>query len=127
MKHTEHTKLKKGAYEMILEGRKPSAVVRLSPEHADDPICGAAELYTTPLGVVLCAEVTGLSREKRSEILGLCIGDEQTPIYASAGYAWCAVMTGHRSVSDLIGTTVTLERDRKSLLGHGTVCAPAAV
>lgn len=117
-------KLKKGAYEMILEGRVPNAVVRLSGEEETPELSGAAEFYTTPLGVVICAELSGLPSEKRTQIFGLCIGEEETPIYSSEGIAWCAVMTGHHSVAEVVGKTMTVRRDRKIPLACGTIRTP---
>lgn len=116
-------KLKKGAYELILEGRTPGAVARLSGGVNGPELSGNAEFYATPLGIVVCAEISGLPIDKRSEIFGLCIGDEETAIYSKAGSAWCAVMTRHQSVSDVVGKTLTVRKDRKSSLGQGTICA----
>jgi hypothetical protein len=119
--------LKKGAYELILAGRHPSAVARLSPSKDDGAMRGEAEFYMTPLGVVLCAEVDGLPKEQSGMVFGLCIGDDQMPIYACAGSAWCAIMTGYRSVSDLIGKPLTVRQSPDVLSLCGTVCAPTAV
>ena len=116
-------KLKKGAYELILEGRCPGAVVRLSGEQDTSPLRGEAEFYTTPLGVVLCAELSGLPEEKRSEVFGLRIGDEITPIYARAGSAWCARMTCHKTLSEVLGKAVTVLSGRTDPIGGGTVRA----
>ena len=117
-------KLKKGAYEAILEGRVPNAVVHLSGDRGANA-SGCAELYTTPLGVVICAELTGLPSEKRVQTFGLCIGEEETPIYSSAGSAWCAIMTGRLSVADVVGKTMTVRRDHTHPLAYGTICTPS--
>ena len=116
--------LKKGAYEMILRDRHPGAVVRLSGLEEDSAVSGEAEFYTTPLGVVVCAQVTGLPNEKKRQIFGLCIGSEETAIYSDGGDAWCAVMTDHFSVAEILGTTVTVRKDRTSALGQGLVAPP---
>lgn len=117
-------KLKKGAYELILEGRVPNAVVRLSGENETPELSGEAEFYTTPLGVVICAALSGLPHEKRTETFGLCVGNEETPIYSSAGECWCAVMTGHLSVTEVIGKTMTVKRDCETPIACGTVRTP---
>ena len=119
--------LKKGAYELILAGRRPSAVARLSPSGSGGEMRGEAEFYMTPLGVVLCAEVDGLPKEQSSMVFGLCIGDDRMPIYASKGSMWCAIMTGYHSVSDLIGKPLTVRQSYDPPALCGTVCAPTAV
>lgn len=75
----------------------------------------------TPLGVVLCAELSGLPRERRSEVFGLRIGDEITPIYAKSGSAWCALMTRHKAVSDVLGKAVTVLAGRSDTIGGGMI------
>ena len=115
--------LKKGAYELILEGRRPGAVAQLTGDRDASPLHGEAEFYMTPLGVVLCAELSGLPRERRSEVFGLQIGDEITPIYAKSGSAWCALMTRHKTVSDVLGKAVTVLAGRFNAIGSGTICS----
>lgn len=118
-------KLKRGAYEWILAGRLPNAVVRLSGEGGTPELSGEAELYTTPLGVVICAALSGLPNEKRAQTFGLCVGNEETPIYLSAGECWCAVMTGYLSVAEIVGKTMTVKRDREIPIAYGTVRTPS--
>ncbi len=117
-------KLNKGAYEWILQGRVPNAVVRLSGESEVPEVSGEAEFYTTPLGVVICAALSGLPNEKRAQTFGLCVGNEETPIYLSAGECWCAVMTGHLSAAEVVGKTMTVKRDREVPIACGTVQTP---
>ena len=123
-------KLKKGAFALLLEGRSPAATVTLSGE--DSGLHGAAEFYPTPLGVVVCAELSGLPERERAEVFGLSLGGEITPIFRKStgeASAWCAAMTRHRSVGEVLGETVSVlatpaghgRRDALRI-GRGTVC-----
>ena len=114
--------LNKGAYEIILRGRTPGAVVHISGNAGATDLSGEAELYTTPLGVVICAEFSGLPETGRTEIFGLRVGNDVLPVYARTGDAWCASITHRTGVSDIIGQTVSVLRGRSESIGCGTVC-----
>ena len=114
-------KLKQGAFALLLEGRTPAATVELSGE--DPALRGEAEFYPTPLGVVLCAELTGLPTRRDGAVFDLSVGGEITPIFAKAGTerAWCAAMTRHRTVADVLGETVSVLASPAGQCGNRTV------
>lgn len=128
--------LRKGAYEMILAGRHPGAVARLHGTETCEGMEGEVAFYTTPLGVVVCAEVSGLPDGKPSEAFGLSIGEEDPtrkrlnvipPLSARKGRAWCAVMTGGIRVSEILGETLRVRSGDASFLGEGRITAPTTM
>ena len=116
--------LKKGAYELILTGRTPCAAVRFSGSTQAPALCGTAECYETPLGTVICAELSGLPQRDAAaqyEVFLLRLGEETIPLYARKGNAWCAIMTRASAASGLLRETVTIVRGASEPIGVGTV------
>lgn len=86
---------KGGAYSRLLLGRHPFARAELSGSLAYADIRGTVEFFSTPLGVVVCTEVSGLPYDKdactASQIYGMhihntgkCTGGEGAP-FSDAG------------------------------------------
>ena len=85
----------KGVYSKLLCGRSPFAKAELSGSSEYPNVRGTVELFSTPLGVVVCTEVSGLPYDKdargTSQIYGMhihntgkCTGSADAP-FSDAG------------------------------------------
>ena len=85
----------KGAYSKLLSGRAPFARAELSGSVKYPKIRGTVEFFATPMGVVVCTDVSGLPYDedtpRRSQIYGMhihntgkCTGTGEEP-FSDAG------------------------------------------
>ena len=123
-----------GAYAKLLSGRYPFAAAKLKGASKYPNIEGSIEFFSTPVGVVVCTEVSGLvpdNETRASRIYGVyihntgkCTGEsegspseraeysyalgELPSLFANNGYAWGAVLTGRFTPEDIMGRVVVL-------------------
>ncbi|MBE6577697.1 MAG: hypothetical protein E7653_06120 [Ruminococcaceae bacterium] len=101
-------------------GRRPFAKAQLKGEAH---MSGTASFYYTPLGMLVCVTVKGLS-DKGVYTLSLASNDGskevQTrcaipPLYSRGGYAWCSALTGKLAPSEIQDKTLIMrEMDAKN-------------
>lgn len=132
--NNEKTKMQ-GAYRFLCRGRVPFAIAQLQGTE-DEGVSGEVSFYSTPAGVLVHANVSGLptAANRRGRLTyGLCIGsgkeEQKTPektgkdsgkkeelqplmpvLYEKSGHAWCSVLTGKISPAELSGISLTLRR-----------------
>lgn len=76
-----------GAYGFLCRGRSPFAIARLCGEENDSEVRGEVSFYSTPVGVLIHAHVSGLEEGAETgqtqNTYGLCLCDNiQEPCYA---------------------------------------------
>ncbi len=67
-----------GSYDFLKKGRKPYASARLCG-CGDTTIRGILSFYDTPLGILVCAEVEGMSSSEG--VYGFCLGGSEKDGY----------------------------------------------
>ena len=87
--------IKNSSYSKLLDGRRPFAHADISGSFAYPKINGGVDFFSTPLGVVVCTEVSGLPYDKEVRAgaqiyaqhihnAGKCTGGADTP-FSEAG------------------------------------------
>jgi hypothetical protein len=99
-------------------GRHPFACADICGEGDSGSIHGKASFYYTPLGMLICATVGGLGRNRGIYSLSVTEDDGVwrkapmqcaiPPLYERGGRAWCSALTGKISPCELIGKRITL-------------------
>ncbi len=96
-------------------GRRPFAKAQLKGSADGSRMSGTASFYYTPLGMLVCVAVKGLS-ERGVYTLSLASGDGKEletrcaipPLYSRGGYAWCSALTGKLAPSEIQDKTVVM-------------------
>ena len=115
--------------EALCRGRTPFASAYIYGETANGDINGYAELYYTPLGMLVKVGVSGLE----DGVYSLSLGREGQiilflpPLYAKNGSAWCTALTGKISASEILGTDINIigyhEKERTDI-AYGVIQSP---
>ena len=99
----------------ICKDRTPIAFADICGEAGHGRVKGEATFYYTPLGMLVCASVSGLEQGKGVYSLSLINGHEHgtsdcaiPPLYARGGYAWCSALTGKISPHELLGCKIAM-------------------
>ena len=122
-------------YEFLTRDRNPSAVSPLSVISGKSN-AGKIEFYSTPLGTLVCAELTGMpesdgggfdayfleidGRKNASHISGGRASyrtrtSNLPPVFTRCGKGKVSFMTDRFSVLDLVGRSIFLRRDGQSV------------
>ena len=94
----------------LCRGRTPFATSEISAEVETENVEGIAEMYYTPLGMLVRVGVTGLE----DGVFSLILGKEGElnvylpPLYARDGEAWCTALTGKISPSQILGGEIRI-------------------
>ncbi len=97
-------------------GRRPFAKADIVGREGESETSGSASFYYTPLGMLICVAVKGLS-EGGVYTLSLMSNDSGRemetrcaipPLYSRGGYAWCSALTGKLSPSEIRDKTVVM-------------------
>lgn len=133
-----------GAHEVLCKGRLPFANANLTGEDGFPSVCGSVEFYSTPMGVLICAQVRGLPCDtvqgKKPKAYGICLGNSTSSerreqafctghlylgkhrapctamptLYEKNGSLWCSVMTGRITPADLAGKMIRVHESTGS-------------
>lgn len=115
----------KGAYGHLCHGRRPFAIADIRGSACYPSVIGTVSFYATPAGVLISADLSGLpqtTKKGRGAVFGVCFASRESercghcpklcsvlpPLYERNGNAWCSVVTGKLSPSDLIDRRVIL-------------------
>ncbi len=106
--HSEHKESTCVGAEALCRGRTPFASAYIHGETQTGEVIGGAELYYTPLGMLVRVGVSGLV----DGVYSLSLGREGEvslflpPLYARGGSAWCTALTGKISASEILGAEI---------------------
>lgn len=106
---------KAGTYELLLRSRTPGAVATLHGYPDSPDLVGEVAFYPTPIGIFVCAEVSGLPegnpKGKKAESFDLAVGETTlSSLDGRSGHAWRVTATGFLHMSELVGKCLTLRR-----------------
>lgn len=108
--HTRREGCSSVGTDTLCRGRTPFAASEIKAETEMQDIEGIAELYYTPLGMLVRVGVTGLE----DGVFSLILGKEGElnvylqPLYARDGEAWCTALTGKISPSQILGGEIRI-------------------
>ena len=139
-----------GLYDHVCWGRRPFAVAELRGNDGYPSVRGRVWFYATPAGVLISADLSGLpdtaeQNERMGAAFRVCLESEKgrschtprlcsliPPLYGRNGSAWCEVVTGKLSPSDLNDCRVILRTRAErcaqacgSAIATGRVVSPA--
>lgn len=113
-------------YELLCRGRSPSAMATLKGTVKNKEIEGSVCFYSTPIGMVINARISGLDRCSDEGIYRFGFythsKDEDRRIksvmpimYEREGRAWGSSLTSKMSVSDFSGRVISLYSGREAV------------
>ena len=112
-----------GTVGTLCKGRTPIAYADICGESGHAEVKGEAVFYYTPLGMLVCASVSGLEQGRGIYSLTLTdsLGHERgaenciiPPLYARSGYAWCSALTEKLSPNELLGCKIAMRAESRA-------------
>lgn len=146
-------KIKSSQYSNLICGRLPFARAKISGSKKYPDVTGETEFYSTPMGIVVSTEISGLPNgsvdSEERKLYELYIKDEDyekerisgfhklsrgsnrfPPLFSNGGFAWSAHLTDRLYLSEIIGKTIIIENNGVHMgngsieyLAYGTICS----
>ena len=96
----------------LLIDRKPCAAANITGLPAAPGVCGTVRFYTTPLGVIVTAEIGGLPPKTPTESYRVCFRDRKPPAsLPCAPDGRGGILTHLFSVEDVLGRYIGVYRN----------------